>query len=120
MSTRVDEALPGSAPESLASSPRLMHRLRLVAVSVVGAAGAVVSMVTDSAPEVALMLPAISVDWAVIEWEPSVRTLDLMVQVPAASWVSCPKAGSTLTSLRCRTAPAGACSPLGPRPIRPM
>ena len=38
MSTRVDEALPAPAPESQAPSPRLMHRLRLVAVSVVLAA----------------------------------------------------------------------------------
>ena len=38
MSTRVDESPPASAHEAQASSPRLMHRLRLVAISVVLAA----------------------------------------------------------------------------------
>ena len=38
MSTRIDEAPPASVPETQAPSPRLMHRLRLVAISVVLAA----------------------------------------------------------------------------------
>ena len=38
MSARVDEAPPASAPEGQAPSPRLMHRLRLVAIGVVLAA----------------------------------------------------------------------------------
>jgi len=38
MSARVDEAPPAFAPEGQAQSPRLMHRLRLVAISVVLAA----------------------------------------------------------------------------------